>query len=159
MALRTDFINEDGVVDTLETDTHILGLFGKYRALSNFHIAPVTMTGRTFKCSEAAYMAEKTDNPEHKDYLTTLGPGEAKRFGQRVELVPNWDDIKYSKMLEVVRAKFTQNEHLARLLLSTGDKFIEEANWWGDTYWGTVNAAGKNCLGRILMQVRSELST
>lgn len=156
---KEHFINHDGVVDCLEDDTRILGLFGKYRPLSNFHMEDVRVGGLIFKCSEAAYMAEKTDVDAEIQALTLMSAGDAKRFGQRVTIRSNWDEVKFSAMLEVIRCKFTQCEYLRELLLSTGDKYIEETNWWKDRYWGVCDRVGQNNLGKILMQVREELKT
>jgi hypothetical protein len=60
-------------------------------------------------------------------------------------------------MGEIVRAKFEQNPNLAEKLLSTQDAYLEEGNTWGDRTWGTVNGAGANHLGRILMEIRNEM--
>ena len=64
-------------------------------------------------------------------------------------------------MEEIVRAKFTQNEELKRLLLATGDKRLAEGNTWGDTFWGVDlrSGRGENHLGIILMRVREELAS
>lgn len=154
---REHFLNENGVVDTLESDNKILGLFGKYRPLSNFHTEYVTVDVLTYRCSEAAYMAQKTDSMEEKRKLTLMLGKEAKQFGQQVTLRSDWEEIKYDRMLKVLRAKFTQYEYLKDLLLSTGDKYIEETNWWKDTYWGVCDGHGQNNLGKILMLIRFEL--
>ena len=60
-------------------------------------------------------------------------------------------------MLELVRDKFTGNYALKAQLLATEDEHLEEGNWWGDRYWGTCEGVGENHLGKILMQVRSEI--
>ena len=60
-------------------------------------------------------------------------------------------------MKDIVRAKFSQNEELAKKLLATNDEYLIEGNTWGDRFWGTVNGEGRNQLGIILMQVRDEL--
>ena len=44
------------------------------------------------------------------------------------------------------------------MLIATGDAYLEKENTWGDRVWGTVNGQGANNLGRILMDVRDELS-
>jgi hypothetical protein len=43
------------------------------------------------------------------------------------------------------------------MLLLTGDEELIEGNFWGDVFWGVCNGVGKNHLGKILMEVRSEL--
>lgn len=153
---REDFM-VDGVVVPEETEDSILGLFGKYRPLSNFHDAAVTVAGRTYRCSEAAYMAEKTDNYTEKNILTNCRGKEAKSYGQSVTLKPNWDEFKIFAMQKVIRCKFYQNAELTELLLSTGNKTIVESNWWGDKFWGVCGGEGRNWLGIILMHTRDEL--
>ncbi len=60
-------------------------------------------------------------------------------------------------MRAAVRAKFEQHEDLRALLLSTGNaKLVEHTA--NDDYWGDGGGYGKNMLGRILMEVRSELA-
>jgi ribA/ribD-fused uncharacterized protein len=147
----------DGVVVPEETKTAIYGLFGKYRPLSNFHMEPVVVDGRTYQCSEAAYMAEKTNVEAEKNHLTTLGAKEAKAYGQTVTLRSDWDEVKVEAMYKVLWAKFTQSQTLEGLLLSTGSKYIEETNWWNDKFWGVCGGVGQNNLGRVLMLVRRDL--
>jgi len=86
-------------------------------------------------------------------------PGQAKRFGRQVSLRPNWEQIRLDVMLCLVRQKFEADAALAADLLATKDAELIECNDWGDTYWGQCWGAGQNHLGRILMQVRSELAT
>lgn len=155
---REDFFDENGVVQAIETETQILGLFGKFRPLSNFHLEPFIVDGLKFQTSEAAYMAEKTFLAKEKLALVACETGlAAKKLGQLVTLRDDWELIKEMKMLKVLRAKFAQSKFCAELLLSTGDKYIEETNWWHDNYWGKCEEHGLNTLGRILMKIRNEL--
>lgn len=130
---------------------------GKYAFLSNFYEAPVEYDGLKFKNSEAAYQAQKCESYEQRKQFQEMDPSRAKRKGRHVILRHNWDKIKITEMLEIVRCKFQQNEDLKERLLATGDAHLEEGNDWGDTIWGTVNGKGQNNLGKILMQVREEL--
>ena len=155
---RQDFMNDEGVVVPTETTTHIYGLFGKYRALSNFHEEPVAIDGLVFQTSEAAYMSRKTHDPAEKFQLTLLAKGsDAKKYGQTVTLREDWEEVKVEEMYEVLLAKFTQSLPLRELLLSTGNKIIEETNWWGDIFWGVCGGIGQNQLGQCLMRVRDQL--
>ncbi len=63
-------------------------------------------------------------------------------------------------MRGVLRAKFTQHQDLRELLLSTGDaRLVESAKTDNpvNRLWGEVNGKGKNMLGVLLMELRSEL--
>ena len=152
---REDFL-QNGVVQPIVTDSAILGLYGPYRCLSNFHKHPFVFRGRTYQTSEAAYMSEKTLDPREKDYLATLYEGkEAKAYGYQITLRDEWDDRhRIHAMYRVLFAKFTQDISSLNVLLSTGDKYIEETNWWGDVYWGRCGGVGTNHLGSILMTIR-----
>lgn len=155
---REDFFDENCIVQAIETDTGIYGLFGKYRPLSNFHQEGFFVNGIHFHTSEAAYMAQKTFHMPEVYALSECSTGlEAKRLGQQVTLRSDWEEVKYSKMLKVLREKFKQSVFCRDLLLSTGSKYIEESNWWNDNYWGKCHAYGLNNLGKILMQIRTEI--
>ena len=85
-----------------------------------------------------------------------MNPYDLKKFSRSFELRKDWDDIKLRVMRKALRYKFRDNI-LCMKLLSTGDSYIEEENWWGDTYWGVCNGVGENNLGKLLMEVREEL--
>ncbi len=59
-------------------------------------------------------------------------------------------------MTDLVRQKF-QDPELRAALLATGNRYLEETNWWGDTFWGVCNGAGENRLGMILMAIRTRI--
>lgn len=88
--------------------------------------------------------------------LVSLSPKEAKKWGARIILQEDWSEIRLAVMKEVLESKF-KNE-LAKKLKATGDKYLEETNWWKDTFWGCDYIfGGQNHLGRILMDIRSSL--
>ena len=129
----------------------------KYFFLSNFYYTPVTYDGMRFRSSEAAYQAQKCKHLQDKEMFRNMGSAEAKKFGKGVVLRDDWADVKVSIMTDIVRCKFKQNHELAKMLVDTGDTYLEEGNWWGDVFWGVCNGAGENWLGKILMQVRDEI--
>lgn len=129
---------------------------GEYHFLSNFYETPVCVYGIKYPNAEAAFQAQKCVLPEEAEAFKTMSPQMAKRYGRMVQLKPNWEQIKDSIMLTVVRAKF-KNPVLKDLLLNTGAAELIEGNRWGDTYWGVCNGKGKNRLGEILMTVRTEI--
>jgi hypothetical protein len=61
-------------------------------------------------------------------------------------------------MYRILRAKFTQNKNLRKMLVDTGDAYLEETNYWHDTFWGVYNGIGENNLGKLLMVVRDEIN-
>lgn len=129
----------------------------EYYFLSNFYEAPVTYEGITYQNNEAAFQSMKTLDAKERAAFQTMNPSEAKKYGRKVHLRGDWEQIKIQIMKDVVTAKFEQNQDLKEKLLSTGDAYLEEGNTWGDRIWGTVDGQGANHLGRILMEVREYL--
>ena len=132
---------------------------GRYAFLGNFYDAPVEFGGIQYRNSEAAFQAQKCEDEKKRLWFAGLAPGRAKSLGGRVRLREDWEEVKTGLMLEIVRAKFTQNPELAEKLLATGEKRLVEGTAWNDTCWGIDIHTGKgeNRLGKILMQVRDEL--
>lgn len=128
--------------------------------LSNFYFVPVEYEGITFPSVEHAYQASKTTQVADRQFAACIKkPGEVKRWGKTVPLRHNFDAIKYQIMWELCYKKFTANQKMTKLLLSTGNAKLVEGNWWGDTYWGVCNDKGENNLGKILMDIREFLHT
>jgi len=137
---------------------------GKHAFLSNFHPAEITYEGITYPTTEHAFQAAKTNCPITKGIIADKEkPGQAKRAGGKRGILPDFDPIAWGQkcqqvMLEINRLKFADPE-LAAKLKATGDQELQEGNNWNDTYWGISNKTGKgsNHLGKILMQIRSEI--
>jgi ribA/ribD-fused uncharacterized protein len=131
---------------------------GQYRYLSNFWPATVEFEGIIYPDVEHAYQSAKTlDMSERRRIAALPTPAEAKHAGEALVLRSDWLSIKYNVMLQCVRYKFTHHPELARLLLATGNAYLEEGNTWHDEIWGVYQGQGTNWLGKILMQVRGEL--
>lgn len=135
---------------------------GAHRFLSNFYPCPLLFDERIWPTAEHAFQAAKTDNEVSKEMIWRADtPGRARFLGQNVLLRKEWDGIKRSVMLEILRAKFRRNGELARMLLQTGDAMLIEGNGHGDRYWGCVRIGaqwvGENWLGKLLMDRRTEL--
>lgn len=117
---------------------------------------PVGNETLTFQNTEAAFQAMK-DMSKAKEFCG-LSPSEAKRKGRRVSLRLDWESVKDNVMRIVLRCKFTQNPELADMLVATGDAELVEGNTWNDRYWGVCDGQGKNKLGQLLMELRTELA-
>lgn len=133
---------------------------GKFRFLSNFYPAVVTLDGWKFPTVEHAFQAAKTlDGNQRRRIQQVVKPGEAKRLGRAVHLRPDWEDMKIDVMRQLLRQKFSEPFLLSQLL-ATGTEELVEGNWWRDTFWGVCNGVGENRLGKLLMEIRqSHLSS
>lgn len=138
---------------------------GEFEFLSNFHVAPFSWQGRVAQSAEHHYNAAKTaDSAEKSRVYEQATPGRAKREGQKVTLIPGWDDhLKTDCMASIIEAKFAPGTSLAQRLLHTGEALLIEGNVWHDRYWGQCTCEkhyhwpGGNMLGRLLMARRDEL--
>lgn len=137
-------------------DAQIRGFFGDYRWLSNFHIAEVDFEGQTYTSSEAAYQAAKTLDLEKRKEFINITPGDSKKMGRTVSLRPDWEAVKETVMYQILLSKFEKHPYLMQLLEDTGTKYLEETNYWDDTYWGVCKGLGKNRLGKLLMKIRDD---
>lgn len=127
--------------------------------LSNFYESPLVVPALGVAASvEHAYQAFKTlDKGMRMHVLSASTPGEAKKRGRQLELRPNWEQIKYEIMHDLLVVKFFHGTKLATHLLATGDAELIEGNTWGDTYWGVCRGNGLNNLGKLLMLRREQL--
>jgi ribA/ribD-fused uncharacterized protein len=152
------------------TDTQVLGFFKEHRYLSNFHLHSIEYEGIIYPSNENAYQAAKTLNFEERLKFASLDPSKAKSMGRSISLREDWlselnTELFLGDLITQVRDKIMydlnvikfSNPYLRNLLLSTGDKYLEETNWWRDDYWGSFNGQGLNKLGRILMRIRDEI--
>ena len=152
----------DKTADMVADATQIRGFTGEWRWLSNFHPCRMRYEGLAYGSSEEAYQAAKFP-AELRPQFQGVGSYPAKKKaglllqGATPEAKAAWNARKSVVMREVVWAKFYQNRDLAALLISTGNRYLEETNWWGDTWFGVCRGKGQNILGLVLMETRAKL--
>ncbi len=146
---------------------------GEYFFLSNFFLSNQvlpTPTGLlTFRANEYFFVFCKTQNVEHKlAILNAPTPGIAKRMGGpkgyvmpdgslfKIDLRPDWPQVRDPAMIAGVELKFGQNLDLKLALIATHPQELQEGNMWWDEYWGINLRTGKgqNKLGKMLMDLR-----
>ncbi len=141
----------------IHDEHNIKGFFDNYRFLSNFEPCDVLFDGIIYPSSENAYQAAKSLDIEVRKKFVDISSTDSKKIGKIVEIRPDWNNIKLDIMYSIVFDKFTRNSKLGDQLIETGDRYLEETNYWKDTFWGVCNGVGKNWLGRILMDVREQI--
>lgn len=130
---------------------------GTYAFLSNMYQGKpfsvvINHQTYTFTCVESAFQAHKDVNRAHE--FESLSGYDAKKLGRKVNLRPDWETIKDDVMLTCLRAKFS-DPNLKQKLRTISEPIVEE-NHWHDTYWGVCNGIGKNRLGQLLEQIKTE---
>ena len=151
------------------------GIFSDFHPLSNYFKVPMIHRNRKYSSVEQAYQHLKSLNFKDQEtaakIMRTADPGEAKRlsFGIKNFVQNQWDDNRDEIMLQLIRAKFSQNSVIADELVATGNKKIGES---GKHPYFAVGLSitsndilkqnlwtGQSKLGSILMQVRDELKS
>lgn len=129
--------------------------------LSNFSQHAIYLHGKIWRTTEHYYQAQKFSDPAIQEQIrSTANPMLAKNMAKQLEeqgIQPNWQNIKEEIMWQALSAKFTQHPELKNLLISTQQRHIAE-HTSNDSYWGDAeDGTGLNRLGRLLMQLRSQL--
>ena len=115
------------------------GMYSEFSTYSNWSKSAFTFKEKKSICIEQGYMYNKAvihGDPvaaQQISYITD--PREIKRLGSAITVSDRqqWDAIKGNLMLELVRAKYTQNESLRRELVATGNITLGETG--KDTFY------------------------
>lgn len=137
---------------------------------SNFFPAPFNLEGEDYAHVEQFFQYKKALH--HKEFETAerilklSNPWRIKVLGDNIEANDAWNAIRMKTLYKAVSAKFRQNWPLHdELLRSKGLKLYEATT---DLYfacgvgfdtkkWNTMDWAGENVAGMIVMKVRDEL--
>jgi len=152
--------------ETVQRCTAVFGVFLWAPEFANVHDtfsfteAPIRIDGEDYACSEAYYQAMKSrgcaDHLEAKAIIKDCEPWAAYFYGQRYALRSDWEEAKIGVMQKAIHAKFSQSRVLKELLLATSPYPLVQIK--KDGFWGSgLDASGKNMLGVLLQELRSEL--
>ena len=135
-----------------------------YGAFSNLFPRAIQFEDREFATAEHAYQAGKPRRDVVREWILSAPTPRLVAMAAHGlytwDIEPNWSKIKFDRMRDVLRAKFTQHDDLRELLLSTGDAQLVEVGRVANgvnRVWGEVNGKGRNMLGELLMELRTEL--
>lgn len=144
----------------IHNDNEVKGFFGEYRFLSNFWPAKISLDGIEYPSVEIAYQASKW-KPGNRDFFLNCTELESVDYNRKNTpdgfSKEEWDAKRLDVMKGLLKQKFDPsiNPENHKKLISTGEKYLEEMNWWGDFYWGTgEDGKGENMLGKLLMEIR-----
>lgn len=135
------------------------------RELTNFSPHPVVFTtgGRTYhaKTAEHAYQWSKFYRSNHahaRDILRASTPAAAKRLGKYPGIDRAWSRERSVVLMKaLLQLKVDQHPAVKTALMSTGNAtLVHKAPW--DSFWGDgKNGRGQNVLGKLWMEIRTEL--
>ncbi len=133
-----------------------------YGVFGNFDTKhPITIDGVVWPSTEHYFQAQKFAGTVHVEAVRQAKkPRDAAEMGRDRSrpLRKDWEEVKDDVMRTAVRAKFTQYPELKEILLTTGDAELVE-HTTNDSYWADGgDGSGKNMLGKILMEIRKELT-
>lgn len=154
----TEDINKHLKTETKEEEEEPIKEFqGEYRWLSNFtHVTIQGSDGLTYPSVENLYQAFKFDSLDREPF-TRMTSAEAKHAG-RGRGSEAFDRYKIQIMRDALIKKF-EHPVFRKKLLATGNREIQEGNYWGDKFWGIClkTGEGQNNLGKIIMNIRDSI--
>ena len=156
----------------LDTDTQVFFYEQEFYPLSNFSSFMMFWKGQWFQTSEHVYHWEKfeeqyVDSFEVKEMKeavrdallesnsahTAFGIAQEHKYLAR----PDWNDVKFPIMKRIITTKAIQHPYVMKKLMASGDREVIEDSWRDDVWgWGPKHD-GKNMLGKLWMEVRTEL--
>jgi len=134
---------------------------GDYGFLSNLFKCQVVFEGKRFPTAEHAYQYGKFIDRKVADWaMQAPKPHLLCIIAHGLfpyDVVKNWNEIKVSRMKDVLTAKFTQDIAMGYELVETKDLVLIE-NSKSDSFWGCgKKGTGQNTLGMLLMELREKL--
>lgn len=139
------------------------GFRDEYSFLSNFTRFDRVMIydGIPFISNEHFYQAMKFLDKSIRRQVAEHPSRGLKSFCSKFSIREDWDSIKLDVMRYGLDYKFSEmNPTLRTALIATECVELIEYNYWGDKFWGVCSKTGEglNNLGRILMEIREEIS-
>ena len=124
-----------------KSNEETLGFFGELCLFSNFYPTNFALNGATYHSSEQLIQHQKVlycnDYEAANKIMLTKSALACKQLSYSINNYDHqgWTNAVNERCCEGLRAKFTQNPSLLRILLSTGDKLLVECS--KDNIWGT----------------------
>ena len=133
-----------------------------YYEFTNFYPASIYLDGKDWPTSEHYFQAQKFTGTPYVEQIRLLArPRQAFDLSRNPTVSrwrrSDWEEAKLHVMYKALLAKFTQHKELRILLLLTGERDLIEHTHY-DSFWGNGgNDTGLNHLGKMLMNIRSQL--
>ena len=123
---------------------------GPYKCLSNSYVSPIIVEGISYPSVEHAFRAAKISDRSLKLQISKLSNlFEVDKLLKDTWIRPNWDDVKYATLHQLVKLKFESHNELAKILIGTGTKPLGGKS---------DHMKRQFRVGQILMKVRGEIA-
>jgi predicted NAD-dependent protein-ADP-ribosyltransferase YbiA (DUF1768 family) len=132
--------------------TKAIELTGKYKALTNYYPSMIVVESISYPTLEHAFQAAKLTDTETKVLISKAKLPEVSSIVEAGFTRPNWKEIQWATMYQLMKLKFESHPTLASLLQDTGNHRLafEKRNL-------PFYNRRRDKLGTILMKVRGEL--
>ena len=134
-----------------------------YGCFSNFSLHGIDINGTYWSTVEHYYQAQKFVGTKDAAIIPVIHGAESPEQAAALGRCPSrqvrrdWEVVKTSIMRTAVLEKFRTHREIREIILATGDELLVEDSPT-DYFWGCgAKKSGQNYLGRVLMDVRSEL--
>ncbi|BAZ04673.1 NADAR family protein [Calothrix sp. NIES-3974] len=134
-----------------------------YGCFSNFSLHGIEIQGTYWMTVEHYYQSQKFVGSIDEKIIPLIQaaptPEIAAALGRDCSrtIRDDWDLVKIQVMRRAVMQKFSTHADIRHILLNTGEEILIEDSP-RDYFWGCgADKSGQNQLGRILMDVRTEL--
>jgi len=120
----------------------------------------LTWKGREYMTSEHVYHTERFESPDVREAIRACRSAhDAFKLAQKLKYQQrsDWDAVKVGLMKEILLAKYYQHEYVQKKLKDSGSRVLIEDSW-RDDFWGWgEHKDGKNQLGKLWMEIRTEI--
>jgi ribA/ribD-fused uncharacterized protein len=144
-----------------DTEKQIFFYEHEFYVFSNYSSFMLEWKGKLYPTSEHAYHSEKFEDGGLKEQIrNTRSAHDSQKLANanKDKRRKDWDDVKLGIMKEILKAKVSQHPYVLKKLVESGTKELVEDSW-RDDFWGWgPNKDGANHLGKLWMEVRSELA-
>jgi len=153
------FKNQQFLVEELDKMTiRFLSTIEKWKDFSNLSLHPIELDNKKWKSVEHYFQFKKYENsdPKFAQILKEIDSSkEVKKLSLKNKNYPkDWEMINSSLLKRAGKKKFETYPELKKLLFSTGDEELIEANP-DNSLWGEgKDGKGGNFMGKILMELR-----
>jgi ribA/ribD-fused uncharacterized protein len=133
----------------------------KYKCFLNNYRTILLIDNKCYPTVDNFFYSKMFENidPEFSEQLRLSDDEDIREItkSREKEVGDEWFSKRLNVLYQAIKQKFTTNDDLKAILLSTGDSYLLYDNKDSFLGSGRSGSAGCNILGKVLMEVRNEL--